>query len=789
MVHQNKDDSVINNLKSRYERAGILEQGVFTKTVAFNTTLYPHWIGDSDSFWYTRETRTGQTYRLVNAKEGTNTAAFDHEALTLALTQAAGESLSADNLLLADIDFSRAPTQISFSALGKCWCYYQHSKTCEEAASFPQSWKLSPDGKKAVFVRDYNLWVKDLASGEEKALTHDGERLNEYALASFHSVSGKQGPSPTVEALWSPDSKRLFTLVIDIRRVNVGPPLVQHVPTDGSLRPKILMPDRRVAFSGDKHIEEYQFLAIEVANGNIQRVHYRPCPVMSPSYVGYFTGGRGWWDNDNRHAYFIDQERGGKVVNLVKFDTHTGDTDILITEASDSMVTLIPTSHMHTLLMPLPESNELIWFSERSGWAHFYLYDTVSGTLKNPITSGDWLVRNILHFDTERRELIIQAAGRVQGRNPYYRDICKVNIDSGELFTIISSDHEYIVCDSGSSLCFSHRKSRGVSPSGRYLVTTRSRVDEIPVSLLLDRNGNERLILETADVSGLPVNWQWPEPVMLKAADGFTDIDGVIFRPSTFDPDKLYPVVDCSYNYVSVIGSFTNNSIGNRLYLSAAAYAELGFIVVCVNNRGNSGLRDVAFNTYQDSIFPQNPQSVVKTHKADVVAAIKQLAKRYNYMDISRVGIVEFCSMPMAIAGMLVQPDFYKVGVSINGLADSRLLGAVGMEQGDWPEYADLAENLRGKLLIITGMLDWAIPAAAAFRLIEALQKANKRFDMLMLPNFGHGLSSYSIQRSWDYVVEHLQGLEPPDDFKLMSYWDTLMESELKLLEGGCDGE
>ena len=773
------------DLQARYERAQLLQDAVFNKKVAFNTTLYPHWIGDSDTFWYVRESRDGQTYRVVDAKAGTNSPAFDHEALAQSLNEAADKQVAADALPLLDLDLRQAPQVIVFSAFGQRWLYDSTSQRCEAVESSAAKEKLSPDGKQCAFVRAHNLWVRDCASGEEKALTFDGERFNEYAASQPMLSHGLHNASVSLEVLWSADSKRLFTVVIDTREVAVGPPLVQHVPTDGSLRPKILRADRRVAFPDDEHIPAYQLLAIEVDTGAIQRADYRPCPIMYPAYAGYFTGGRGWWGGNSRYAYFIDHERGGKTLNVVKFDTHTGTTEVIITETSDTAVKLIPISHHHTLVMPLPNTNELIWFSERSGWAHFYLYTLDSGQLKNTITQGEWLVRNILHFDSERRELWIQTASREPNRNPYYCDICRVNIDSGELTPVISSDHEYIVCDQASRISIRRPNAMGVSPSGRYVATTRSRADTVPVSLLLDRGGNECLMLETADVSGLPDNWQWPEPVMLKAADGSTPISGVVFRPSDFDPNQSYPVLDGSFAYVSAIGSFSNGHTGNMIYLQAAAYAELGFIVVLIHNRGKDGLRDRAFSEYQSPNFPEPPLLSVRSPKTDCVAGIQQLAQRYPYMDLKRVGVIEFCSQPNALAGMLVHPDFYTVGVSTFSCADSRVFNAHGRlpVADDQHHYEDLAVHLQGKLLITTGMMEWVMPVATTFRLIEALQKANKRFDMLILPNLCHGYNSYVIQRCWDYVVEHLQGCTPPKDFVLTTSWDRVMASELKGLE------
>ena len=756
------------DILARYERAAKFEQGAFGNSIAFNTTLYPHWIGDSDCFWYIRKSREGQSYRLVDAGAGTNTAAFDHDKLAQALEKACGETLAADNLPLTDLDLSCLPQQISFSAFAKRWTYDHSRGLCEQQSQHLACWKLSPDGNKAIFVRDHNLWLNDLASGEERPLTKDGEKF--YRYASTPTVYGRQEVI-TLEALWSPDSQRVFTQVLDTRDVDIGPPIIEHIPADGSLRPKIINPDRRVAFSSDKEVESYRFLTIDVDSGHSQWVDYPKCPVFRPPYVGYFTSRRGWWDKNSRHAYFIDQQRGGKQARLLKCDTHTGRTDIMIEETSDYSVTLTPISHIHMLLMPLTASNELIWFSERSGYAHLYLYDLSTGALKNTITAGDWLVRNVLHFDTESRELFIQTAGRKKGRNPYYCDICRVNIDTGELSNIVSSDHEYVVCDQRSRITWAYPDAAGVSPTGNYLVTTRSRVDEVPVSLLFDRYGNQLQLLETADITGLPENARWPEPVMLKADDGNTDIYGVVFRPSDFNPDHSYPVLDATYNYATPVGSFSNNSMNNWHYLSCWAYAELGFIVVVIFNRGNEGLRDAAFNAYQDPVMPLEPLRF-RFNKEDCVAGIKQLAARHPYMDLARVGIVEFCSIPTAVAGLLIYPDFYSVGVSINAQLDSRLFASIGTRDEGYPEFESLAGNLQGKLLLIHGMLEDVMPPTMLFRLVEALQKENKSFDMLLLPNLGHCANGYTIKRSWDYVVEHLLGLEPPEDFKLVSAFD-----------------
>lgn len=789
-IASNDDNNSALELRARYQRAAALEQGKFDKSLAYNTTLYPCWVHSQAVFWYQQEQKVGHQFRLVDIEADTNEVAFDHPALAAALSHAAEASVAADSLPLSNLQFAPTLDAITFSAFGKHWCFDLKQNSLAEKKALDPQWKVSPDGKKAAFVRDHNLWIRDLASGVETALTDDGERYYDYALSQPLLSHGFHTPSVSVEALWSPDSQRLFAIAIDLRHIEVGPPLVQYVPTDGTLRPKILRPDRRVAFAGDEHIAAYQLLSIDVASGTKRWAKHPACPLMYPPYAGYFTGQRGWWDADSRHAYFIDHKRGGKTLDLLRLDTETGKTEVLIREASDFVVTLIPMSHISALLIPLPGSDEVIWFSERSGWAQLYLYEASTGKLKNPITQGDYIVRNVLHFDAMRREVFIQTAGRVAGRNPYYCDICRVNVDTGELTPIVSSDHDYVACDQRSRISVAQMQATGVSPCGNYIVCTRSRVDQVPVSLLFNRDGEQLAIVETADVSGLPDNWQWPEPVMLKAADGKTDIMGVVFRPSDFDPKKSYPVIDHSYGYVSPIGSFSNSPVGNRQYFSPAACAELGFIVVVIHNRGKDGLRDVACNSYRDPDFPEPPLYSAKAPLGDSVAGIKQLAQRYPYMDLNRVGVIESGSQPMALAGLLVHPDFYTVGVTHSGCADGRMLAAQGMLPicNEYPQFEDLAKNLEGKLLIISGMLEWAIPVAMTFRLIEALQKANKRFDMLLLPNLGHGQNSFTIQRSWDYLVEHLLKLPPPDDFKLEVSRGAMMEEEIKRLEEDYHG-
>lgn len=263
---------------ARYQRAEAVLKGLYGDKLALNTTIFPTWVSDRD-FWYLRETKSSKQYRLVNAQNGFNRTAFDHKKLAGALSKASGEKIDASNLPLADINITLLPRTVRFVAFGKHWVYDEGKKSCRQEKVYPKEWSISPNGKKAVFVREYNLWLRDLKTGKERPLTKDGEKF--YVYAGTPTVYGRQ-ELPSLEAIWSPDSKRVFTIAIDTRKVKVGPPLVEHVPTDGSLRPKVVRADRRVAFPEDEHIEACDFFAIEVQSGKIQKADFRPSPVLYP---------------------------------------------------------------------------------------------------------------------------------------------------------------------------------------------------------------------------------------------------------------------------------------------------------------------------------------------------------------------------------------------------------------------------------------------------------------------------------------------------------------------------
>lgn len=755
----------LTDIHSRYHRAQtLLQASMGANDLVLNATITPHWIEGHDCLWYAKafyrnDKTVGQTFILVDAVTQSDDNAFDHQALASTLSALVDQTLSADQLPLIDLGITLNPKVLTFTALGKHWEYQNDSQQCREIPYNPNSDRnTSPDGRQEAFTREHNIWLRDLTTGNERPLTTDGERF--YAYGEAPTVMGKIG-YPLVDLLWSPDGTQVATVLIDTRNVADASPLIEHVPLGETVRPGIRYKGRKLAMLGDEHSEAWQLLTIDVATGAVTMLDHPALPMNYPPYFGFFTARRGWWGQDNQHLYFIDQQADRTHTHVSRWTIKTGQVTVLWAEDPQMRAILADKDKLKVMATPLPASNELLWLSERSGWAHLYLYDLTTGALKNPVTQGEWLVREVLAVDRERREVWIKTAGRVEGHNPYHTDICRVNIDTGELTALTQTDQDDQAFGLQSLSPF-YRPRYSLSHSYDYIVTTRSRIDAVPATVLLDRDGKKHLTLEQADISQLPQPWRWPEITKTVAADGVSTIYGMIFRPPNFSEDKSYPVLDFS----CVLMSEPVNAFGGGLYLEAAAYAELGFIVVKFFNRGLFGFREKAFHDHKDYTVPFH-------NLADHVAGTQQLMERYPYMDKHRVGITLHSSYPTALSGLLIHPDFYSVGVAYNPITDARLVPPMNDDYGgnEYPQYEAFASHLRGKLLLIAGMMDHSISVSHTFRMIEALQKANKPFDMLILPNMGHDFPAYAKKRQWDYLVEHLMGEQPPEDFELTFSW------------------
>jgi dipeptidyl aminopeptidase/acylaminoacyl peptidase len=607
----------------------------------------------------------------------------------------------------------------------------------------------SPDGTRSVFIREWNLWVRDTASGRETQVTKDG--LKDFGYAT-DNAGWTRSERPIVA--WSPDSKQVATFQQDQRKVGE----MYLVST------KVGHPDLQAwkyPLPGDETVAMIHRVVVDVTSGNVVRFKMEPDQHRSTLCDNLACRGE-WgdvqWAPDAKSVAFASTSRDHRKTTLRVADPATGSVrDVL----QETVATFYESGNGRVNWRYLPDSNEVIWFSERDNWGHLYLHDLQTGALKRQITSGEGNVTQLLRIDAKKRLLYVQAVGREKGRDPYFTHLYKVNMDGGQMALLTPEDatHEITLPDTGD-----------------YFVDSYSAPDRAPVAVLRDVNGKQILTLEKADISRLTATgWRAPTPITVKARDGQTDLYGLMFKPSTLDVNGKYPIVNQIYP-----GPQTG-SVGSRSFSPARgdtqALAELGFIVVQIDGMGtpwrSKKFHEAYFGNMGDNTLP------------DQVAGMKELAQRYPYIDLDRVGIWGHSGGGYAAAGAMFRyPEFFKVGISESGNHDNRVyeddwgekwIGLLekkpdGTSNYDSQANQTLAGNLRGHLLLAHGTMDANVPPNNTLLVVEALIKANKDFDLLLLPNQGHGygtMGNYMTRRRWDYFVRHLMGVEPPREYQL----------------------
>jgi dipeptidyl-peptidase 4 len=723
-----------------------------------------------DRFWLRSTSPDGSEFVIINAATGERQPAFDHEALAAALSKATGGHYDARHLPSRTLGFSDDGEAISFVIRGKRWeCTLQNYECVEKEAvsgggfgqqnesisariAFEHNESLSPDGQKAVFIRDYNLWVSDVATGKETQLTTDGVKDFGYAT---DNAGWTYSDRPIV--LWSPDSKKIATYQQDQR--GVGEMYVVHTLVG---HPKL--EEWKYPLPGDPVVTTIRRVVIDLDGPRVIRFQMPPDQHRSTLCDDVACKPGEWsdvqWSPDSTHVAFVSTSRDHKHEQLRVADAATGEVrDVLKEDVS----TFYESGNGMVDWRYLPASNEVIWFSERDNWGQLYLYDLQTGQLKNQITTGEGNVTQVLRVDEKKRVIYFLGVGKEKGRDPYFIHFYRIDFDGRNLKLLTPENANHDVT---------------LSPSGRYFVDSYSTPDAPPVTVLRDADGKLIATVQKADISRLlAIGWKPPVSFTVKARDGVTDLYGLMFKPTNLDETKKYPVINHIYP-----GPQTG-SVGSRSFSASRSdcqsLAELGFVVVEIDGMGtpwrSKKFHEAYFGDMGDNTLP------------DQVSGMKQLAQRYSWIDIDRAGIYGHSGGGFATAdAMFRYPDFFKVGISESGNHDNRdyeddwgekwqgllVHNPDGSTNYDGQANENIAKNLKGHLLLAHGTIDNNVPPYNTLLVVDALIKANKDFDLLMLPNERHGYAddtAYMTRRRWDYFVRYLLGAEPPHEYKMQS--------------------
>ncbi|HWB85830.1 MAG TPA: DPP IV N-terminal domain-containing protein [Bryobacteraceae bacterium] len=790
---------------SDYERAQNIRQKF--RGLAVNIAEPANWLASGEQFWYRKSVAGGNEFVLVDANTLAKKPAFDQEKLAAGLSKAAGESYKPFDLPFTDFHFTDGQNAIEFAAAGSLWKCALSNYVCkktgtaqagaqqfrrrrgpqadfddnpadpqfDESPAEPQNdvedgmviedpvydspqqqtqrgpqaagrgperprLRTSPDGKWEAAIWNFNVMVREKGKTEAYLQSFDGSEGNYYTLASL---------------TWSPDSKHLVAY-----RVRPGYHrevyYVESSPTD-QVQPK--HSSREYAKPGD---------TLDIAQPVMFQIGSKKEVMLDNSlFPNPYSLSRPVWWKDSRGFTFEYNQRGHQVYRVIEADAETGKCRTLINEESPTFVDYRP-------LVPNPrdtgkkyrydlnDGKQIIWASERDGWEHLYLYNGRTGELENQITKGDWVVRTVEKVDEANRQIWFEASGMYPGKDPYFINYYRINFDGSGLTRFTDADANHTV---------------KFSPDMKYYVDTWSRVD-LPTVSELRRTSDKKLLLklEQGDITALKAaGWRAPEVFTALGRDGKTDIWGVIYKPTNFDPSKKYPVVESIY--AGPQGSFVPKTFSPIVQ----PLAELGFIVVQIDGMGTNNrskaFHNVAWKNLGDAGFPDR----ILWHKA--------VAAKYPWYDISRVGVYGTSAGGQnAMGALLFHPEFYKVAVSNSGCHDNRMDKIWWNEQWmGWPlgpQYVassnvENASKLQGKLLLVVGEMDSNVDPSSTLQVVNALIKAGKKFNLLYVPGGEHGAGGLYGQRLLeDFFVHNLLSVEPPD-------WNRMPEETPAARRGG----
>ena len=785
--------------KGNYELAARFSPDKLKKMI-FSTSVDAHWMKKSDRFWYEYETSQGKKWLLVDPVRRTKTPLFDSDKLAAELTRAVkdpfdGQHLKLDNMkLLADENTLQFTVKSTAEVLKKDWAELkaknknskdslekkvhtfqfnlisQQLKEIEtEKEPTRLAWaNISPDSSKVVYVKNFNLFwmdkanflkaVKDLKDTTlvENAITKDGVADYEYGWGDRGDdnveVEKKKNDRKRAPVLWSADSKQFILTRTDQRKVKDL--WVIH----NTREPRPTLETYKYAMPGEKEqpqsdLVHYSFDTRTLSNLPIDTFKDQTLSLWSTTPAANTRDDDfrpTTWLGNATEFYFAISSRDLKRVDVLRWNLKTNQKELVIEERSNTYI---------DFEKPELLGNDLIWWSERDGWGHFYLYGK-DGTIKRQLTSGPYHTAGAARVDGTLRKLYFTANGKEKGEDPYYEHLYSVSLDGGAVTLLNKGD-------------FNHEIS--INDGASYFVSNFSRVNTVPASVLYDRNGAKIMDLETADLSQLmAAGYKFPEPFTFKADDGITDLYGVMYKPFDFDSTRSYPLVQ--YVYPGPQTEAVNKSFGRGMDRTDRL-AQFGFVVVTLGNRGGHPARSKWYHNFGYG-------DMRDYGLADKKAAVDQLADRHSFIDRSKVGIHGHSGGGfMSTAAMLVYPDVFKVAVSSAGNHENNIYNRWWSEKhhgvqerilpsGDTTfvyqieKNPDLAKNLKGHLMLSTGDVDNNVHPAGTIRMANALIKAGKRFEFVLLPGQRHGygdMNEYFFWKMGDYFTAHLLGdTNPP---------------------------
>ena len=757
------------------------------RTMLFSTTVDPHWFQQGNSFWYTYKTSEGTFWYVVNPNTRSKQLLFNREEIAAQLTEIVKDPFEARQLPIRNLKAKEDGRTFTFEVTStkdakpkkgekkdnKKEIFYfsydyqtrklTHLKDKEEEPKRLAWGTISPDKKTVVYAKDLNLYKMSFedyekAKKDEKdstiveiQLTTDGVEDFGYGIpySMLNTDTLCNGKRRGVRGVWSPDSKHFVTIVSDDRAVK------DLWVIDVTANPRPTLETYKYQMPGEKEAPIEHLYVFDMENNTrkeIKTAAYKD-QTLGLEYKPLLQKQRDMdfrpviWQGDNNRFFLTRSSR-----DLYRIDvcSYTIGQDSIVPVIEERMNTYQETRGLQVL----GNGKELIQWSERDGWAHLYLYDD-KGNLKNRITKGPWHVENVLKVDEKARVIYFTANGMNADENPYYEHLYRVNVDGTGLKQITKGD-------------YFHQSE--VDDDARFIVDNYSRVNSIPCAVLLDNNGNRLMTIQESDFSQLlAAGYKFPEPFKVKAADGVTDLYGVMYKPFNFDSTKVYPIVDYVYpgpQVEAVYYPFT------RMSVRTDRLAQAGFIVISVGQRGGHPSRSKWYHNFGYGNMRDYPL-------ADHKYAIEQLAQRHSYIDIEKVGIHGHSGGGfMSTAAICQYPDFFKVAVSCAGNHDNNIYNRWWSEthhgvkeqvseKGDTTFVYKIATNpqiakqLKGHLMLVHGDIDNNVHPGNTMRVVNALIRAGKRFDMLMLPQQRHAfgdMDEYFYWRMVDYFSEHLKG-------------------------------